>query len=521
MRATSSLFLYNKINSWGDFMNYYIGMDIGTSSTKAVLFDTLGNIIGQASYEYDIISLKNGYAEQNPLDWKNASIRVLKDMTKLRPAKEIKGIGLSGQMHGLVLLDKYDNILDNAIIWCDNRTQEEVEDLKKFGTERLKEITGNDAMPAFTLAKLLWVKKNKKDIYQKIDKIMLPKDYIRYVLTHEFKTEYSDASGMQMMDIRSGKYSCELLNYFGIEEKILPKIVESQDITGTITSKIASDTGLLETTFVVGGASDQAASALGNGIVDDKKISITLGSSGVVFQALNELNIKNNGLQYFRHAIKNTYHTMAVTNGCGNSLKWYKDNLCEFEILKAKEEGISTYDYLTKNIDNIPAGSNGLIFLPYIMGERTPHLDPAALGVFVGLRGNTSKDMMTKAIIEGISYSMKDCFNLLDIKPQKVLISGGGARNIKWIRILASMLNVEVSRTKSVEAGSLGVAILAMCANNEYKDIFDAVNNIVKINDTTKPLAEDNKIYEKYMEIYKLMYEQNKIIFEKEKEINV
>ncbi len=496
-------------------------MDIGTSSTKAVLFDTLGNILGEASYEYDIISSKNGYAEQNPLDWAKASINVLKEVSKLKPSKDIKGIGLSGQMHGLVMLDKDDNVLDNAIIWCDNRTINEVSDLEKFGSKRLKEITGNSPMPAFTLAKLLWVKKNKNEIYKKISKVMLPKDYIRYVLTHEFKTEYSDASGMQMMDIRSGKYSKELLDYFDIDINILPEIVESDSITGVITKEVSNITGLENTTFVVGGASDQAASALGNGIVDNTKVSITLGSSGVVFGALNELNIKDNGLQYFRHAIKDTYHTMAVTNGCGNSLKWYKDNFCDYEKLKAKEENTSVYDYLTKNIDKIPAGSNGLIFLPYIMGERTPHLDPNALGVFVGLRSSTSKDMMTKAIIEGISYSMKDCYDLLDIKPDKVLISGGGARNKKWIQIISSMLNKEVSRTNSSEAGALGVALLAMVANNEYKDIYDAVNNVVKIKDTVEPNKKDNKIYEKYMEIYKMAYIQNKILFEKEKELNV
>lgn len=502
-------------------MNYYIGMDIGTSSTKAVLFDTLGNIIGSSSYEYDIISLRNGYAEQDPNDWAKASIRALKDMKKFVDVKDIKGIGLSGQMHGLVMLDKDDNILDNAIIWCDNRTQSEVEDLKKFGKERLKEITGNDPMPAFTLAKLLWVKKNKNEIYQKIDKIMLPKDYIRYVLTAEFKTEYSDASGMQMLDIKNGVYSKEILDYFDIDEKILPKIIESQDISGTITKEISAITGLKKDTFVVGGASDQAASALGNGVINEGMVSITLGSSGVIFKPLKELKIENNGLQYFRHAIKDTYHTMAVTNGCGNSLKWYKDNFCMYEKIKAKEENIGIYDYLTKDLLKTPTGSNGLIFLPYIMGERTPHLNPNATGVFIGLRGSTTKEVMTKALIEGISYSLKDCFDLLNVKEGLVTISGGGAKNRAWLQIISSMLNLEVSTTNSFEAGSLGVALLAMVAGNEYKNIEEAVKKIVKLNDTIKPIEKDHLIYEKYMKIYKMTYEQNKIIFEKEKEILV
>lgn len=502
-------------------MKYYIGMDIGTSSTKAVLFDRLGHIHKMSSYEYDIIVPKNGYAEENPLEWKNAAFKVLKDLSEAVSADDIMGIGLSGQMHGLVLLDKDDNILYNAIIWCDNRTDAETKQIEKFGIDKIREITGNNPMPAFTLAKLLWIRNNEPEIYSKIDKIMLPKDYIRYVLTGEFKTEYSDASGMQLMDLKKEDYSSELLNYFNIDRKILPEIVNSSDITGHILESVSKITNIKTNTFVVGGAGDQAASAIGNSIVGFGDVSITLGSSGVVFATLKELNIKNNGLQYFHHAIPNTYHVMGVTNGCGNSLKWYKENLCQYEASLAKAEGVSSYDYITRNIDSIKAGCNGLIYLPYIMGERTPNLDPNATGMFIGIRNNTSKDMMTKSVIEGISYSMKDCYSLLGFNPSKVLISGGGAKNPKWCKILASMLNHSVSRVDIDEAGCLGVAILAMVGDKIYTDVLDACKKIITIRDTFTPNVDDYRTYLKYFDVYKKLYKQNKILFEMEKEIRI
>ncbi len=500
-------------------MKYYIGMDIGTSSTKAVLFDRLGHIHKASSFEYDIISPKPGYAEENPLDWKRACLRVLKNLALEGNPDDIIGIGLSGQMHGLVLLDKDDNILYNSIIWCDNRTEREVLELERFGVDKIRNITGNNPMPAFTLAKLLWIKNNENEIFKKINKIMLPKDYIRYILTGEFKTEYSDASGMQIMDLKGECYSDEILNYFGLDKSTLPQIVESAEITGTLKEDICKITGLKPHTFVVGGAGDQAASAIGNGIVDGKDVSITLGSSGVVFASLQNLEIKNNGLQYFHHAIPHKYHTMGVTNGCGNSLKWYKNNMCQYEASIAHAEGISAYDYLTRNIDKIPAGCDGLIYLPYLMGERTPNLNPNATGMFIGIRGNTTKDMMTKAIIEGISYSMKDCFQLLDFNPSKVLISGGGSRNPKWCKILASMLNHTVSRVNNDEAGALGVAILAMVADGIYKDVYDACKKIISYKDSFEPNILDYRLYLKYFDVYKKLYAQNKLLFEMEKEI--
>ncbi len=496
-------------------MKYYIGVDIGTSSTKTVLFDRDGSNIATSSSEYDIIVKENGYAEQNPNDWYNAVVKTIANVSKRVDKDNIIGIGLSGQMHGLVLLDKDDNILYNAIIWCDNRTIRETKEIEDIlGREKVRKITGNYPMPAFTLAKLLWIKNNYPDIFSKIDKVLLPKDYIRYVLTNEFKTEYSDASGTQMLDIVKREYSKEILNAFDIKEDILPKLCESVEITGYLTCDIADMVGLNANTFVVGGAGDQAAGAIGNGILETGDLSIVLGSSGVVFAPIKKLNLENDKVQYFCHAIKDTYHIMGVTNGAGNSLKWYKDNLCQSEILKAKEEKIPIYDYLTKDLKDIPVGSNGLIFLPYLMGERTPYLDPYATGCFIGLRGSTTKEYITRAILEGVSYSMLDCYKLIDSNITNVLISGGGAKNTLWCEIVSSMIEENVNRILVDEGPALGVAILAMVAGNEYKTVKEACTQIVKIKDTIIPNKEWTDIYLKLYKIYKLAYINNKELFE-------
>ena len=495
-------------------MKYYVGIDIGTSGTKSVAFDNKGCICSSKSYEYDIIAPQPGYAEENPLDWKKGVLETLREISLELGGDSIVGIGLSGQMHGLVMLDSDNNILDNSIIWCDNRCEAEALLLDEFGREKIRAITGNYPMQAFTLSKLLWVKRNKPAIYKKIARIMLPKDYIRFILTGEFKTEPSDASGMQMMDIKNKTWSKELLSYFDIDERILPKIVESGDITGYVCDEVKSYTGL-RNTFVVGGAGDQAACAIGNGVLGSQNASISLGSSGVIFKPLDDLSNMNPNMQYFCHAIKGIYHTMAVTNGCGNSLKWYKNLLCQKEILEAKNEDI--YSYITKNISQVPAGTNGLIFLPYIMGERTPHLDPNATGLFIGLRGNTTKDEMTRAVIEGISYSLKDCFQYMD-GINRIIISGGGAKNDIWCNIIASMLGTSIFKINVSEAPALGVAILAMVAGGEYSDVFEATGNIISITKAYEPSLDDKTIYDKYFKIYQKLYEKNKDIYRELKE---
>lgn len=486
-------------------MKYYLGIDIGTSGTKAVCFDKTGKVYADVTKEYPLYNPKPLYAEQDPKDWYEAVCLAIKDIT--RQGYDIAGIGLSGQMHGLVLLDKDDNVLRNSIIWCDNRAIEEGKEIENtFGNERLKAITGNDCVPAFTLAKLLWVKNNEPDIFNKIDKVCLPKDYIRYMLTNSFMTEYSDASGMQMLDIYKKEFSKELLDYFEIDINWLPKLIESQDISGYIKDDLAKELGLSNECYLVGGAGDQAAGAVGNGIIKRLEASIVLGSSGVVFTPIEKEDIKSiNAMQVFMHAIPNTYHVMGVTNGCGLSYKWFKENL-------AKELSYNELNDLAQN------SYQNIIYLPYLNGERTPHLDPYASGTFIGIRQNTNLGDLTRAILEGVAYSLKDCFNLLPQGNYHVRISGGGAKGKLWRSIIASVLNNSVERICQQEGGCLGVAILAMVANKEYNSIEEACNTIISRLDIEEPnliwIDRYSKGYELYKKAYLSLKEYYKIAYE-------
>lgn len=494
-------------------MDYLIGVDIGTSGTKTVLFNDRGEVIGSSLKEYDIIQKKVGWAEQDPESWWQATRASLKEMVEKTQVDvtKIKGIGLSGQMHGLVLLDKAGNVIRDAIIWCDNRTTEEAKQIERIiGRERLVEITGNVAIPAFTLAKLLWVKNNEPELYAKIDKVLLPKDYIRYKLTGVYMTEVSDASGMQMLDIQTRDWSQELLDKLEIDANFLAKVVESHDITGYILDEVAKDTGLSTQTAVVGGAGDQAAGAIGNGIVASGDVSATIGSSGVVFAYTDSVVKDTEGrIQTFCHAIPGVWHVMGVTQGAGLSLKWYRDTFCKEEKLLAEEKGCDVYEILTDQARTVGAGSDGLIYLPYLMGERTPHMDPYASGVFFGIRGTHDKAHMVKAIMEGVGYSLLDCFELIkasDIPITSIKMSGGGGKSDVWRQIHADLFNTDVSTINVSEGPALGVAILAGVGTGVYKDEKEACEKIISIKTTQAPIKENVAYYQKFYPIYQTLY---------------
>ena len=476
-------------------MKYYLGIDIGTSGTKTVCFNENGEVMTSKSYAYDMTVPKPGYAEEKPSDWVTATKETIRQITK--EGYCISGIGLSGQMHGLVLLDAEDNVLRDSIIWCDNRTIAEVKELEEnFGNEKLKAITGNEAIPSFTLAKLLWVKNNEPQIYSKIAKIMLPKDYVRYALTKSFSTEYSDASGMQMLDIYHKCFSKEILVYLELSLDKLPVLKESQEISGYVTKDIAEELGLPESCFIVGGAGDQAAAAIGNGIIERGDVSIVLGSSGVVFSPIVQDDLKENKLQVFMHAVPDTYHIMGVTNGCGLSYKWLKETLFK-EI---------SFDVLNQKAKESKPLSNGLIYLPYLNGERTPHLDPYASGTFIGIRQNTEDKDIIRAVLEGVAYSLKDCFALLPKQEYHIRVAGGGAKGELWRKIIASCLDTNIERIVQDEGGALGVAILAMVADHVYPSIKVAAQKIIKTLDVTAPITEWKDVYIKGHNLYQKAY---------------
>lgn len=494
-------------------MSYLLGIDIGTSGTKTVVFDYLGNTIASALAEYPLYQPENGWAEQKPEDWWNAVVATIKEVLIKGGIKpdDVKGVGLSGQMHGLVMLDKNGKVLRPSIIWCDQRTGKECEQITELiGKERLIEITANPALTGFTASKIMWVKNHEPYIFEKTDKILLPKDYIRYMLTGEFATEVSDASGMQLLDITKRDWSDEVLQKLGVRRDQLGKVYESQEISGTVNSKASELTGLKIGTNVAGGAGDQAAGAVGNGIVKNGIVSSTIGTSGVVFAYTDKVTIDKQGrVHTFCHAVPNTWHVMGVTQGAGLSLKWFRDNFCDIEKEMAKVKEIDPYELMNQLAEAVAPGCDGALYLPYLMGERTPHLDPDARGVFFGLSARHTKSDMLRAVMEGVGYSLKDCMDIINgmgIPVNEVRASGGGGRSTVWRQIQADMFNQEVITINSSEGPALGVAILAGVGSGVYSSVSEACEQIIKPTTKQAPIVGNTAIYSKYHQIYKDVY---------------
>lgn len=494
-------------------MAYLIGVDIGTSGTKTVLFDEKGNTIASALKEYPMYQPKVGWAEQDPEDWWNATWTTIREVIDKSgvSAEDIKGVGLSGQMHGAVLLDKDDKVLRRSIIWCDQRSAKECDEITEIiGKERLIEITANPALTGFTASKVMWVKNNEPEIFEKVRKILLPKDYVRFRLTGEYATEVSDASGMQFMDIPRRTWSEEVVTKLGLEMSMLAKLYESPEVTGTITESVAQLTGLKVGTPVVGGAGDQAAGAVGNGIVKSGVVSSTIGTSGVVFAHSDTVSIDPKGrVHTFCHAVPGAWHIMGVTQGAGLSLKWFRDNFCMEEIRTAELMGIDPYVLMDQEADRVDVGSNGLIYLPYLMGERTPHLDPDARGVFFGLSAKHTKADMIRAILEGVVFSLRDCLDIIKemgVEVKEVRASGGGGKSKIWRQMQADVFNSSITTINSSEGPALGVAILAGVGAGIYESVPQACEAVIQVKTVQKANCELNKRYEKFYAIYRQLY---------------
>ncbi|NLL70554.1 MAG: xylulokinase [Epulopiscium sp.] len=501
-------------------MSYLLGIDIGTSGTKTVLFNTNGMTIASATKEYLLQQPHIGWAEQNPEDWWKAVCHTIQSvLTKSGiSSKEIKGIGLSGQMHGLVLLDKNNRILRPSILWCDQRTDQEcIEITQKVGQEKLLEITANPALTGFTASKIMWVKKNEPSIYEKIAHILLPKDYIRLMLTGNYATEVSDASGTQLLDVKKRNWSQEILGILEIDSQWLPKVYESQEISGTIIKQAAEDTGLLKGTPVVGGGGDQAAGAIGNGIVESGIVSSTIGTSGVVFAYTDEMIVDPKGrIHTFCHAIPNTWHVMGVTQGAGLSLKWFRDQFCSQEKEVAQLMDVDPYVLMTQQAEQALPGCQGLLYLPYLMGERTPHLDPYARGVFFGLSAKHTKREMIRSIMEGVTYSLQDCLNIIEelkIEVNKVRVSGGGAKSSLWRQIQSDVFQKEVVTINASEGPAFGAALLAGVGTGVYKSVKEGCQATIKEIQHQFPEKEKGNIYEHYYSIYRKLYQDLKETF--------
>ena len=494
-------------------MNYLIGIDLGTSATKTVLFDENGTVIASASREYPMYQPQNGWAEQKPEDWREAALETITRVVKESGVDkdEIKGIGISGQMHGLVMLDENNEVIRPSIIWCDQRTANECEEItEKVGKERLIEITANPALTGFTASKILWVRNHEPENYAKCRHILLPKDYVRLILTGEYATEVSDASGMQLLDVPNRCWSDEVLEKLDIDKRMLAKVYESPEVTGTILPEIAAVTGLSEKTVVVGGAGDNAAAAVGTGVVKDGRAFTTIGTSGVVFAHSKNVTIDPKGrVHTFCCAVPGCWHVMGVTQGAGLSLQWFRNNFCQDYMEKAKEEGCDAYDYINRDVDIVSLGADRLIYLPYLMGERTPHLDPDCRGVFFGLSAIHTRKHMLRAVMEGVSYSMKDCNDILKemgVEVDDMMACGGGGRSAVWRQMLADMYGCTVKTVAAKEGPALGVAILAGVGAGIYDSVEAACEKMIHTDKSCDPIPEHTAKYEEYHKIYKNLY---------------
>lgn len=487
-------------------MNKYIGVDLGTSSSKFLLVDIEGNVVKQCSRSYPVFYPQDGWSEQDPSLWIEALISGVKELTSNEDINEIKGISFGGQMHGLVCLDKEDCVIRNAILWNDGRTEEETTYLnEEIGKDFLSKNTANIAFAGFTLPKILWMKKHELDNYKRINKIMLPKDYLSYYLTGNFVTDYSDASGMLLLDVKNKTWSKKILNKFDIKEEWLPKLKESFDIVGTIKKDIAKVLNLNEDVIVVIGAGDNAAAAIGTGTINNGDVNISLGTSGTVFIACDDFTLdKYNALHSFCHA-DGKYHLMGCILSAASCNKWWCDN-----ILKTTD-----YQKEQEELDSL-LGKNNIFFLPYLMGERSPHNDANAQSAFIGMKPNTTRKEMTLSIFEGVAFALKDNIEIArkcGIKINSSKICGGGSKSDLWCKIIANVLNVKIERLEKEEGPSYGAAILAMVANKEFSSLEEATKKLVKVKSVIKPDETLVKLYEAKYNIFKRIYPALKEVF--------
>ena len=496
-------------------MKYLMGIDLGTSGMKTVLFDETGKKISLATAEYPLKQPQNGWAEQDPNHWWKACIATVSEVINKSniDSSNIAGIGLSGQMHGLVLLDECGEVLRDSILWCDGRTTVECEEITNLvGPEKLIEITANPALPGFTAGKILWVRKNEPEIYAKTRHILLPKDYLRYKLTGIFATEVSDASGMNLLDVTKRQWSKEVLDILDIDESLLAKMYESYEITGKVTHEVAELTGLAVDTLVVGGAGDNAAAAIGTGVVKDGSAFITLGTSGVIFAHSSRVTIDPQGrVHTFCSAVPGAWTVMSCTLSAGGSLQWYRNNFCEKEELIAQEKEVDVYEILDDMAKEVPIGSNRLLFLPYLMGERSPILNAEARGVFFGLSGMHQQKHLIRSLVEGVSFSQRQCldvFKEMAVSFEEIIATGGGGKSSFWRQMLADVLNCPIVTGVDSEGPALGVAILAGVGAGVYQDVESACEMIIQKGDIQLPNKDNQEVYMSYYALYQKLYKQ-------------
>lgn len=493
-------------------MKYLIGMDVGTSSMKTLLIDEVGGLVGSATEFYPFDTPKPLWSEQDPAYWWRAacvSIKRVLDENRVK-AGDVAGLGLTGQMHGLVLLDKENQVLRPCILWNDQRTSKQCADItNKVGQAHVLELTGNPVLAGFTAPKIAWVQDNEPEVFAKATKALLPKDYVRFLLSGEFFSDVSDASGTCLLNVGKRNWSARMLEALGIDRNFLPEVTESTVASTRISAAAAAATGLLEGTPIAAGGGDQAAQAVGSGIIREGIVSATLGTSGVVFAHSDQYRVEPGGkLHAFCHAVPGKWHLMGVMLSAAGSFEWYKNVLSGAEAAEAEASGRNVFDLLTEQAAEAPAGCEGLLFLPYLSGERTPHPDPLAKGAFFGMSLRHNKSHLTRSVLEGITYGMNDSLQLmrdLGLEISEVRASGGGAKSDFWLQMQADIYRSKVVTTNVTEGAAFGAAVLAGVASGVYADLDSAAARIVKSTGETDP-GPNQAIYSDFYPEFRALY---------------
>ncbi|HEY3331869.1 MAG TPA: xylulokinase [Capsulimonadaceae bacterium] len=484
-------------------MTYYLGIDIGTSGTKVLLINDEGLPVASATHEYPLSTPRPLWAEQDPELWWTASVAGVKDVlakSEIDPTT-IGGIGLSGQMHGSVFLDKNDKVLRPALLWCDQRTQAECDWLTtEVGSENLVKYISNPVLTGFTAPKIIWLRNNEPDIYRQVTKVLLPKDYVRLKLTGVYATEVSDASGTALFDVKNRRWSREVLEAAQIPYDWMADCAESVAVTGWISAAAAAQTGLAEGTPVVGGGGDQAAGAVGTGVVETGIVSSTIGTSGVVFAYADEpATDPKMRIHTFCHAVPGKWHVMGVHLSSGGSLRWLRD-----EFYKG-----ASYDVLNQEAGAVLPGSEGLVFLPYLTGERTPYPDPYAKGTFFGITLRHGRGHFARSVMEGVTYSLRDSFEIfkeLGVEINEVRASGGGAKSPLWRQINADAIGAEHVTLSIDEGPALGVALLAAVGTGAFATVADACKTAIKVTNRVRPIGAHTETYNRFYPVYRSLY---------------
>ena len=494
-------------------MGYLLGIDVGTTGTRALLIDAEGQAVASHATEYVLSTPRPGWAEQNPVDWWNATCASVRAAISAAgvDAEAIAGVGLSGQMHGSVFLDESDEVIRPALLWCDQRTARQCRAITEtVGEDTVIAETLNPVLTGFTAPKIIWLRDEEPEHYERVRKVLLPKDYVRLLLTGEYATEVSDASGTSLLNVPERRWSEVMLDRLELPMEWMPRVYESPEITGTISARSAELTGLAAGTPVVGGGGDQAAGAVGNGIVRGGLVSVTTGTSGVVFAHLDEPRMDEHQRTHtFCHAVPGRWHVMGVMLSAGGSLRWVRDTLCPGEVDVARNLDVDAYEIMIEEAARAPVGSEGLVFLPYLAGERTPYPNPNARGVFFGLSLRHGRGQMIRAVLEGVAYGLRDSFEILEgmgVEIEQVRASGGGARSSLWRQIQSDVTGHPHSIINVDEGPAYGVALLAAVAAGIYRSVPEACEQAIRLVDTPEVDQGAHRLYARYHGLYSDLY---------------